>query len=122
MPRRRPRPRPLQQGSRRSDEPAELGGARCFKRRCRSSTGDGEEPTLADLGDGAPLTAPVAILPDPRSFAEVVALAGAKRDMMLKLHLEDHVSLVKFDAATGSIDLICCPARRPNLPTTCAKS
>ncbi len=45
------------------------------------------------------------VMPDPRSFAEVVALAGTKRDMMLKVHLEDNVSLVKFDAATGSIDL-----------------
>ena len=44
-------------------------------------------------------------MPDPRSFAEVVTLAGTKRDMMLKVHLEDNVSLVKFDAATGSIDL-----------------
>ncbi len=39
-------------------------------------------------------------------FAEVVALAGNKRDMKLKLHLEDHVSLVKFDAPSGSIDLL----------------
>jgi DNA polymerase-3 subunit gamma/tau len=45
------------------------------------------------------------VMPDPRSFAEVVTLSGTKRDMMLKVHLEDNVSLVKFDAATGSIDL-----------------
>ncbi len=50
------------------------------------------------------------MMPDPRTFAEVVALAGAKRDMMLKVHLEDNVSLVKFDAATGSIDLFLLPA------------
>ncbi len=55
--------------------------------------------------DGPVAHAQPVIMPDPRTFAEVVALAGAKRDMMLKVHLEDHVSLVKFDASTGSIDL-----------------
>ncbi|MFM9849364.1 MAG: DNA polymerase III subunit gamma/tau [Hyphomicrobiaceae bacterium] len=40
----------------------------------------------------------------PRSFAEVVALAGRHRDAKLKVHLEEHVSLVRFDA-TGSIDI-----------------
>jgi DNA polymerase-3 subunit gamma/tau len=40
----------------------------------------------------------------PRSFAEVVALAGRHRDAKLKVHLEEHVSLVRFDAA-GSIDI-----------------
>ena len=47
--------------------------------------------------------------PDPTSFAEVVALVGARRDAKLKVHLEEHVSLVKFDAATGSIDLFLLP-------------
>jgi len=47
--------------------------------------------------------------PDPASFAEVVALVGARRDAKLKVHLEEHVSLVKFDAATGSIDLFLLP-------------
>ena len=46
---------------------------------------------------------------DPRSFAEVVALAGEKRDAKLKIHLEDHVSLVKFDGVAGSIDLFLLP-------------
>jgi DNA polymerase III subunit gamma/tau len=40
----------------------------------------------------------------PRSFAEVVALVGRHRDAKLKVHLEEHVSLVRFDAA-GSIDI-----------------
>ena len=39
-----------------------------------------------------------------RSFAEVVELAGARREAKLKVHLEEHVSLVKFDPA-GSIEL-----------------
>ena len=46
---------------------------------------------------------------DPASFADVVALVGARRDAKLKVHLEEHVSLVKFDAAAGSIDLFLLP-------------
>jgi DNA polymerase-3 subunit gamma/tau len=54
--------------------------------------------------------APVAgALADPRSFDEVIALASERRDMMLKLQLEDRVSLVKFDYAAGSIDLFLLP-------------
>ena len=45
-----------------------------------------------------------AALPVVRSFAEVVALAGERREAKLKVHLEEHVSLVKFDPA-GSIEL-----------------
>jgi len=39
-----------------------------------------------------------------RAFADVVALAGAHREAKLKVHLEEHVSLVRFDPA-GSIEL-----------------
>jgi DNA polymerase-3 subunit gamma/tau len=39
-----------------------------------------------------------------QSFADVVKLAGARREAKLKVHLEEHVSLVKFDPA-GSIEL-----------------
>ena len=46
----------------------------------------------------------------PRSFADVVALAGLHRDARLKVHLEDDVSLVKFDAAAGSIDIFLLPS------------
>ena len=38
------------------------------------------------------------------SFADVVRLAGKRREAKLKVHLEEHVSLVKFDPA-GSIEL-----------------
>lgn len=64
----------------------------------------------ADYGD-----APPAQLPNPRSFAEVVALVGERRDMKLKVHLEDHVSLVKFDANAGSIDLFLLPGAPPQI-------
>ena len=60
-----------------------------------------------DMDDGVQPT-PL-LLPDPRSFSEVVALAGLKRDAKLKMHLEDHVSLVKFDAVAGSIDMFLLP-------------
>ncbi len=39
------------------------------------------------------------------SFADVVNLVAEKRDAKLKMHLEDHVSLVRFDAVAGAIDL-----------------
>ncbi|MES1179590.1 MAG: DNA polymerase III subunit gamma/tau, partial [Hyphomicrobium sp.] len=62
------------------------------------------------IGDEDDAALPVsASKSDPRSFADVVALAGEKRDAKLKIHLEDHVSLVKFDASAGSIDLFLLP-------------
>ena len=73
---------------------------------------DGEDGD-GDLFDGAESdgeAAPaVPVFPDPRSFADVIALAGVKRDARLKIALEDHVSLVKFDAKAGSIDLYLLP-------------
>ncbi len=53
--------------------------------------------------------------PDPRSFAEVIALAGSKRDARLKIALEDHLSLVKFDAKAGSIDVFLLPGAAPDI-------
>ncbi len=49
------------------------------------------------------------------SFAAVVALVQQKRDAKLRLHLEDHVSLVKFDAAAGSIDIFLLPGAPPEI-------
>jgi DNA polymerase III subunit gamma/tau len=43
-------------------------------------------------------------LPMARSFADVVELAGTRRDAKLKVHLEKHVSLVSFDPV-GRIEL-----------------
>ncbi|WP_045837168.1 DNA polymerase III subunit gamma/tau [Hyphomicrobium sp. 99] len=74
---------------------------------------DDGEPIGDDEDDGEiPSAVPVA---NPRSFAEVVALASAKRDVKLTIHLEDHVSLVKFDAVAGSIDLFLYPEAPPEL-------
>jgi DNA polymerase III subunit gamma/tau len=43
------------------------------------------------------------------SFQDVVDLASVKRDAKLKVHLEEHVSLIKFDPQ-GSIELHLLPA------------
>lgn len=76
---------------------------------------DGNDADAAfegDLGldgdDERPLAAAPAVA-ELRSFSDVVALVGNKRDARLKFHLEDHVSLVKFDAVARSIDLFLLP-------------
>jgi len=43
--------------------------------------------------------------PDPGSFEEVLDLIGQQGDLKLKVYLEEHVSLVKFDRAAHSIEL-----------------
>lgn len=69
-----------------------------------NGNGDDGDYSDADDDDEAAIEyAPVA-LPVVRSFAEVVALVGVRREAKLKVHLEEHVSLVKFDPA-GSIEL-----------------
>jgi DNA polymerase-3 subunit gamma/tau len=53
----------------------------------------------ADFDDDVGPTAAIpAAPPAVRSFADVVALAGERREAKLKVHLEEHVSLVRFDA------------------------
>jgi len=64
--------------------------------------------------DEAPAAPTSAQRPDPRSFQEVVDLVGERRDARLKVHLEDNVSLVKFDAA-GTIDIFLLPAAPPEI-------
>ncbi|WP_291173185.1 DNA polymerase III subunit gamma/tau [Hyphomicrobium sp.] len=49
------------------------------------------------------------------SFADVVALAGDKRDAKLRLALEEQVSLVRYDGAAGAIDLFLLPGAAPDL-------
>jgi DNA polymerase-3 subunit gamma/tau len=70
--------------------------------------GDSDESAALDLdGEGS--------LPMVQSFAEVVALVGARREAKLKYDLEERVSLVKFDPA-GSIDLHLLPGAPKELP------
>src|SRR6185437_15623471 len=69
-----------------------------------------------ELGDEAmPPASAQSSRSDPRSFADVVAVVGEKRDAKLKIHLEDNVSLVKFDAVAGSIDIFLLPGAPPEL-------
>ena len=49
------------------------------------------------------------------SFADVVRLAGKRREAKLKVHLEEHVSLVRFDPA-GSLELHLLPGAPKELP------
>jgi DNA polymerase III subunit gamma/tau len=65
------------------------------------TAGEEEGVTVDDIGPSDPAAAAVPIL---RTFADVVALAGERREAKLKVHLEEHVSLVRFDPA-GSIEL-----------------
>ena len=69
------------------------------------TVGNGEDDggTEDDIGPADAVAAADA-LPVMRAFADVVALAGARREAKLKVHLEEHVSLVRFDPA-GSIEL-----------------
>jgi DNA polymerase-3 subunit gamma/tau len=63
---------------------------------------DEDEPA-PELEDDASLPTGAPALPIVRSFADVVALAGERREAKLKVHLEEHVSLVRFD--TDQIEL-----------------
>ena len=78
-----------------------------------------EQDLGLDLDDGREFagdyTADTGLSDQPRSFDDVIALAGARRDLKLKNQLEEHVSLVKFDAAAGSIDLFLLPGAPPEL-------
>ena len=65
------------------------------------------------------MAAPSSSAPNSRplnSFADVVALAGQHRHARLKVDLEEQVSLVKFDALAGSIDLYLLPGAPQSLP------
>ena len=67
--------------------------------------GSEDESGLGDNDEGLDEPGPAAEdVPRLRTFAEVVDYAGKRREAKLKVHLEEHVSLVKFDPA-GSIEL-----------------
>ncbi len=81
----------------------EAGGGR-DARRCRWTPTAATRAISAMRMTMSPQDYAPAALPVVRSFAEVVELASARREAKLKVHLEEHVSLVKFDPA-GSIEL-----------------
>jgi len=68
-----------------------------------------------DDDDGPQVPGPGASQRALATFADVVALAGDKRDAKLKVSLEDHVSLVRFDGPAGTIDLFLLPGAAPGL-------
>jgi DNA polymerase-3 subunit gamma/tau len=66
---------------------------------------EAREDNLEEAGDDGEVREPPAAGPlVPRSFADVVALVGKHREARLKVHLEEHVSLVKFDPA-GRVEI-----------------
>jgi DNA polymerase III subunit gamma/tau len=67
---------------------------------------EGDPAEDAELDEDALQEEPSAdlSLPVVHSFSDVVQLAGQRREAKLKVHLEEHVSLVNFDPA-GSIEL-----------------
>jgi DNA polymerase-3 subunit gamma/tau len=73
-----------------------------------------DDGDLFEADDLGPPRAGVPMLAHPRSFADVVALAGRMRDARLKVHLEDQVSVVKFDPA-GAIDIYLMPGAPPEI-------
>ncbi|HSR82405.1 MAG TPA: DNA polymerase III subunit gamma/tau, partial [Hyphomicrobiaceae bacterium] len=67
------------------------------------ATADDATASQEDMGPPDAI-AGASTLPVVRTFIDVVALAGAQREAKLKVHLEEHVSLVRFDPS-GSIEL-----------------
>jgi DNA polymerase-3 subunit gamma/tau len=82
-----------------------------------STEADEDGASEDDIGppDAVPDAIPAGAPPIVQAFADVVALAGAHREAKLKVHLEEHVSLVRFDPA-GSIELHLLPGAPKELP------
>ncbi len=68
-----------------------------------------------DDEDGPRAPMPVVAVRPLRTFQDVIDLVGDKRDAKLKYHLEDQVSLVKFDPV-GSIEMFLLPGAPKELP------
>ena len=89
-----------------------LGGAVPVPRGNRASAPDGHEPEQRAPLNEAPVAAPVAgsntpgSEPQPYSFLDVVDLVGRYRDARLKLHLEDQVSLLRFEPGHIEVALL----------------
>jgi DNA polymerase III subunit gamma/tau len=89
-----------------------LGGAMPVPRGSQAPSSQRDVPPSRGPLNAAPPAPPAAAadppLADdgPATFTEVVDLAGARRDAKLKLHLEDHVSLLKFEPGHIEISLI----------------
>ena len=87
--------------------------------------GAGYDDEALEQGGQAHGSDPMRDLRDPtrpalrplHSFADIVDLVGERRDAKLKVHLDEHVSLVKCDTAAGQIEIYLlagAPAALPN--------
>ena len=78
---------------------------------------DGSQSDVSDIAEYEDEATPAHPSPTTqlRTFDDVIALTGLKRDAKLKMHLENHLSLVKFDAQAGSIDVFLLPGAPPEL-------
>jgi len=65
--------------------------------------GDFDEDDPASAAELMPVAG--SLRPDPGSFAEVLDLIGQHGDLKLKIHLEENVSLVRFDRVQHSIEI-----------------
>ncbi len=72
-------------------------------------TPDGEaidEDMLEADAEIGPAAHTAATAPErPQTFADLIDLVGRKRDGLLKINLEENVSLVRFDGVQGTIDI-----------------
>ncbi|MDX2259754.1 MAG: DNA polymerase III subunit gamma/tau [Hyphomicrobiaceae bacterium] len=76
---------------------------------------DPEDPLYADTTLVAPGSTASLLAPDPSTFAEVVDLASARRDGKLKYHLEENVSLVRYDRTARVIEIALLPSAPPEI-------
>jgi DNA polymerase-3 subunit gamma/tau len=70
---------------------------------------------LDDEDDAPSAAAAMPIARTLRSFADVAELAAERRDARLRAHIEEYISLVKFDGAAGSIDIFLLPGAPPEI-------
>jgi DNA polymerase-3 subunit gamma/tau len=74
-----------------------------------------DDEGVGDDGERPAAAAESVVLRPLTTFADVVALAGDRRDAKLRIALEDQVSLVRFDGAAGAIDLFLLPGANADL-------
>jgi DNA polymerase-3 subunit gamma/tau len=90
--------------------------------RMQTQTQAVAQPTMQPMTQAtpAPRNAPVAAMPQPQSFGDVVALFQAKREAILAAHLQSDVHLVQFEV--GRIDFRPSDKAPSNLATRVAAS
>jgi DNA polymerase III subunit gamma/tau len=88
-----------------ADAPAEKGPSARAPVSALEPAADDDDFSDDEIGAAEDIAQlPASAAPVVRTFEDVVALASERREAKLKVHLEEHVSLVRFDPA-GSIEL-----------------